>query len=300
MKKRIVSLAIVIAVIGIAWWGFARRAEAPTDGKALSYKDATYMIDGTPVTLMDGVAEMPAAPGSASKIVTRYFGNELRKDLDGDGREDVVFLLTQQTGGSGTFYYVVAALDTAAGWKGSDGYLLGDRIAPQTTESGEGKQVIINYADRKQGESFAVRPSVGKSAYLILDPATMRWGVVDHDFPGEADPSRMTLGMKTWNWVSAGRADGTTLVPKKEGSFTLAFQQDGRVSVGTDCNAMGGTYTVHGTALTFSEMNTTLMYCDGSQEQAFAALLSGTASYRFTSRGELILVQRDGGTATFR
>ena len=58
---------------------------------------------------------MPAAPGSASRIVTRYFGSEVRGDLNGDGREDVAFLLTQQSGGSGTFFYAVAALDLPSG-----------------------------------------------------------------------------------------------------------------------------------------------------------------------------------------
>ena len=100
---------------------------------------------------------MEAAPGSASKILTRYFGNEIRHDLNGDGREDVVFLLTQETGGSGVFYYAVAALDTEQGYVGSEGLLLGDRIAPQTTEIGTGNIVIVTYADRAPGKALLRR-----------------------------------------------------------------------------------------------------------------------------------------------
>lgn len=175
MIKNILSAAIFVAVIGAVWWGFARQEGAPVaQAGPASYKDATYTIEGTPVTLSNGMAETPAAPGSASMIVTRYFGNELRKDLDGDGREDVAFLLTQDGGGSGTFFYVVAALDTGTGWKGSHGYLLGDRIAPQTTNAGEGREIIVNYATRKPDEDFATQPSVGVSAYLLLDPTTMQ------------------------------------------------------------------------------------------------------------------------------
>src|SRR3989344_5528798 len=136
---------------------------APQTVGVADYKDATYTIAGKAVTLQDGIAEEEAAPGSASKIITRYFGNEVTADLNDDGREDVVFLLTQETGGSGAFFYVVAALNTEEGYKGSHGILLGDRIAPQTTELSREPShvnvVVVNYADRKPGESFVVSPS---------------------------------------------------------------------------------------------------------------------------------------------
>lgn len=131
------------------------------------YKDATYEIAGKPVTLKNGLSEVEAAPGSASKITTRYFGNEATADLNGDGLVDVAFLLTQSTGGSGTFYYSVVALRTADGWKGTNAILLGDRIAPQTTNIKDGK-VIVNYADRNPGEPMTTRPSLGVSKYLSV------------------------------------------------------------------------------------------------------------------------------------
>ncbi len=158
---------------------------------AADYKDAEYIIDGQRVRLVDGKAEVEAAPGSASKITTTYFGNEVRHDLNGDGREDVAFLLTQNSGGSGTFYYVVAALNTERGWVGSEALLLGDRIAPQTTEVSQNPKhvgvIIVNYADRAPGEPMTTQPSVGKSIWLKLDPATMQWGEVAQNFEGESD-----------------------------------------------------------------------------------------------------------------
>lgn len=174
-------------------WGLFRddvcnAPKAPAYGT--SPKDAMYRIDGAAVTLVNGVAETAVAPGSASKIITRYFGNELATDLDGDGREDVVFILTQETGGSGVFYYAVAALNTPEGWLGSDGFFLGDRIAPQTTEVSRNPRhkfvVVVNYADRAPGESMTARPSLGKSAYLKLDTERMQWGIVESDFEGES------------------------------------------------------------------------------------------------------------------
>ena len=131
------------------------------------YKDATYEVAGKPVTLKNGLSEVEAAPGSASKITTRFFGNEATADLNGDGLTDVGFILTQSTGGSGTFYYAVVALRTADGWKGTNAVLLGDRVAPQPTNITGGK-LIVNYADRKPGEPMTTQPSVGVTKTLTV------------------------------------------------------------------------------------------------------------------------------------
>lgn len=265
------------------------------------YKNIEYVIDGSRVKLVDGISEKPQALGSASKIVTRYFGNEVKKDLDGDGINDVVFLLTQQRGGSGTFFYVVGALNKGTEYVGSEGLYLGDRIAPQTTESGKGRTIVVNYADRKPGESFSTDPSLGKSLILLLDIKTMQFGEVVKDFEGEADPSRMTLNMKTWNWVRAEYSDGTIITPKVQDKFKLTFENGNRFSASTDCNGIGGEYTTRQSAISFTKMMSTLMYCEGSQEGDFSKILENTTSYHFTSKGELVLeLKYDSGVVIFR
>lgn len=185
MNKTITGIAIVLLLIiaGVLGLGafkfkFAVNNKPIVNIVTSSPEDATYVLNGQAVTLKNGISEAEAAPGSASKIITRYFGNEVKYDFNGDGRKDVAFILTQEMGGSGTFYYVVAALNTKDGYVGSQGLLLGDRIAPQTTEMGKGNVIIVNYADRAPGESFAVQPSMGKSLYLLLDPKTMQFGEV--------------------------------------------------------------------------------------------------------------------------
>ncbi len=200
MQKILIGAGVVAIVVllgaGVYLSNTPSSAPAPEKGgpmvmtPATDPKNAAYMLDGMHVQLHDGKAEVEAAPGSASKIVTKFFGNEIKTDLDGDGREDIAFILTQNTGGSGTFYFAVAALNTPHGWMGSDGYLLGDRIAPQsTTLSQNPKQkgvVVFNYADRAPNEPMTTQPSVGKSVYLKLDPQTMQWGVVEPHFEGES------------------------------------------------------------------------------------------------------------------
>ncbi|KND51433.1 MAG: hypothetical protein ABA06_03960 [Parcubacteria bacterium C7867-001] len=191
MKKILVGILLLAVILVAAFYAFNsyiyNEKQAPV---AKEYTDAAYRIDGVSVQLTDGFAEVEAAPGSASKITTRYFGNEYRTDVNEDGREDVVFLLTQETGGSGVFFYVVAALNTERGYIGSDGYLLGDRIAPQPigmSPNPRHKNVIVaNYADRAAGEPMTTQPSIGKSVYLKLDPASMQWGIVEPDFEGES------------------------------------------------------------------------------------------------------------------
>jgi len=140
------------------------------------YKNVAYIIDGRPVLLVDGYAEEEMATGSASKKVTHYFGNEAYGDLNNDDISDIAFLLTQDTGGSGIFYYVVAGIKTDTGYRGTNAIFLGDRIAPQTTEIRDG-EIMVNYAERMDGEPMTARPSVGVSKYLqIIDDELFELG----------------------------------------------------------------------------------------------------------------------------
>lgn len=172
MKK---SLLIALGCVALGFIGFVALnsyiyQEKQADG-APDEKNATYLIEGAPVTLVNGTAET-ATEGSAITTLTQYFGNALRTDLNADGREDVVFLLTQQGGGSGTFFYVVPALNTANGYVGGTAFFIGDRIAPQNINLDEdGTTIIVNYADRKPDEPFTADPSVGVSVWLALDKA---------------------------------------------------------------------------------------------------------------------------------
>jgi hypothetical protein len=187
-------LATVIATVVVFAGGCSSNSDNQPQGRPVvprtAYRNAEYMIEGQRIQLADGLAESDTSPGPASRIVTRYFGNELTTDLNDDGREDIVFVITQQRGGSGTFFYAVAALNTEAGYRGSDGYLLGDRIALQTTVVSRNPRhknvIVVNYLDRRSDEPMTAQPSVGKSVYLKLDAEHVRWGVVVADFEGES------------------------------------------------------------------------------------------------------------------
>ncbi|MBI5732663.1 hypothetical protein HY967_01745 [Candidatus Jorgensenbacteria bacterium] len=134
-------------------------------------KNTAYEIEGRIFTLINGVSEVEAVPGSASKITTRYFGNEATGDLNGDGMTDTAFLITQDGGGSGTFYYAVAVLKTQNGYKTTNAFFIGDRIAPQSTEINvSAMELHVNYAERKPGEPMTVQPSLGAVKLLKVTP----------------------------------------------------------------------------------------------------------------------------------
>lgn len=144
-------------------------------------QNGTYMIDGQPITLLDGIAEKDLASGSDSRLVTRYFGSSIQLDLNGDGALDTAFLLVQDSGGSGTFYFVAAAIRTTIGYVGSNAIVIGDRIAPQgiSIDPENPLRFIVNYAERKANEPMSVQPSIGVSKTFKLEGNVL---VEHHEF----------------------------------------------------------------------------------------------------------------------
>ncbi|MBY0376645.1 META domain-containing protein [Patescibacteria group bacterium] len=126
--------------------------------------------------------------------------------------------------------------------------------------------------------------------------------IVGENLEGEADPSRMTLGMNAWTWVADIYADGKRINRSDSKPFKLSLGDDGRFTASGDCNAISGTYTTDDKKnISFSQIVSTKMYCEGSKENDFTFMLGDTAAYHFTSRGELILqLKFDNGLAVFR
>ena len=140
-------------------------------------RNATYVIQGRSVTLADGYASSEAAPGSASRYITRYFGNDATGDLDGDGVADQAFFLTEETGGSGVFFYAVAVLTRPDGHVVTNAFFVGDRIAPQNMLIRE-RELHVNYAVRRQGEPMSAAPSEGAVLLLKVTPEGVLEGLM--------------------------------------------------------------------------------------------------------------------------
>ena len=136
-------------------------------------KNITVTLDGDTVTLNDGVAEKPAAPGSAAQNTVRIVGEPVMGDATGDGRADAALLLENDPGGSGTFYYAVLAIDDDGSYRATNAVSLGDRIAPRGVEFTDGR-FVYRYLERKPGEPLAVAPSVEKRTEITVDAASNR------------------------------------------------------------------------------------------------------------------------------
>jgi heat shock protein HslJ len=301
------SILIFIALLVIALAGVYLYSSGKEQGDDIpnvensSPKNATYLIDGERYTLIKGRAEVESAPNSASKNVVTMFGKPQFGDMNRDGEDDALVILTLTTGGSGTFYYAAIAANVNGEYQGTDAILLGDRITPQT-HFVQNERGMVNYLVRNPGESFAIQPSLQQSLHLQLDKENLRLIQVEVNFEGEVDPNVMTLDMKTWTWVKTQYNNDTEVTPLKADVFTLTFNSDGIVSASTDCNSMNGSYDVDGSKISFSPMASTRMYCEGSQEKVFRKLLQEEInSFLFTTKGELVFdLKFDSGTAIFK
>src|SRR5687768_5776901 len=106
--KRYLVLALLIAVLLYACGGNDEPSKTSKAGTVPDAANATYLIEGTAVTLAKGKADEPSAPGSTSRNVTTLTSFTAAGDVDGDREPDVAVVLTSSPGGSGTFYYVAA------------------------------------------------------------------------------------------------------------------------------------------------------------------------------------------------
>ncbi len=86
-----------------------------------------YAEDGQ-VTLVDGVFDVEAAPGSAERAMVNTTGYAAFGDLNGDAVDDAAVVLVTRTGGTGVFYYLVTVLNQDGAPVHAGTALLGDRV----------------------------------------------------------------------------------------------------------------------------------------------------------------------------
>ena len=185
--KKIIYVAILLVVLGGGFYILNNYVYQEKQGGELpkDFKEVTFYVSGEEVALVNGEVKAVTALGGDSETTIRYFGNEVEHDIDGDGENDVVFLITQDAEEIGTFFYAVGALKRTDGYLGTHAVYIGEGVVPQTTEKGEGRQVVVNYVERAPGALSSAQPSVGRSLHLLLDTETLQFGEVVKDFEGE-------------------------------------------------------------------------------------------------------------------
>ena len=125
-----------------------------------------YRIEHETVSLRHGRASKPIA-GSTANNITEVAQQPVFVDLNDDGFRDAVLILQQQTGGSGTFYYLAVALTGAAVSNRTDATagpviescFLGDRIKVEKVSFAD-NVIVVDYLDRDKGQPMSMQPVV--------------------------------------------------------------------------------------------------------------------------------------------
>ena len=170
MMTRKCARIMVLLMVTIIFFACARSGENTTDPSDASISDplnTTYTIEDQALKLVDGHFETRAAPGSATMIRAAVFDRPIYGDLDTDGDDDAVAVIVYESGGSGTFYYIAAAINHKGVFRGTGGYLMGDRITVQKVEI-RSQMVVVKYSDRRPQEPMSAPPSVETTIQLVL------------------------------------------------------------------------------------------------------------------------------------
>lgn len=128
---------------------------------AIDYKNAIYRVGKADVTLLEGLHTVPAAPGSAAQEVTRIVEPPSHAGGTLGGRAAVAVFMSQDAGGSGTFYYAAVVFADGRGTT----FQIGDRIQP-TGIAIHGDDLVVSYLDRKADEPMAVPPTVPRERHF--------------------------------------------------------------------------------------------------------------------------------------
>lgn len=162
--KKILLIVIIGAALGAALYGALRLVFAPSGGEGFDPANAAFLIESEEARLKDGQARVPSG-------AVAYAGYGAAGDLNSDGTDDYVFWVTSDGGGSGTFYYVVAALSGDSGYATTDAVFVGDRIQPEATSIGDGSGAFeITYLDRGENEPMSAAPTVRVTKTLRAVP----------------------------------------------------------------------------------------------------------------------------------
>ncbi len=161
--KKIIGIILLLAIIILLIVFWKKNTDYISSIDEVNIEHTTYLIEGEVVSFENGVSRNPDSRG----YTTKYFGNEVREDINGDGKEDVVFLVTQEGAGTGTFYYLLAVITTNTGFQGTKGILIGDRISPQSTDVND-NGIIVNYLRREDEQPMTTPPTISVSKYFKI------------------------------------------------------------------------------------------------------------------------------------
>lgn len=101
--------------------------------------------------------------------------------------------------------------------------------------------------------------------------------------------NKPSIFIKKWMWVNTKYVDGTNISPKQKDRFSISFKIPRTLEITTDCNGMGGEYVIKDNIIEITQVFSTLMACEDSQENEYTASLGEARKFYFNSGGGLVL-----------
>lgn len=169
------------------------------------------------------------------------------------------------------------------------------------------EKVVKTEAEKKKQKNFivlfAIAVLIGAGAYYFMNSKNMNSSTPPQDDSSKSvnqDSSAPTLTSKKWTWVNTKMSDGAETLPSDPAAFTLTFQDDMRVLATTDCNNGNGSYELGpDNSLTFGPMATTMMFCEGSSQDAYFQQINNIGSYNIENGQLWLMLKFDSGTMVF-
>jgi hypothetical protein len=179
MKKPLLAALLVASVAALVGLVLVMRSavnHGVEQSAPAAVRNLTVTLDGQSFTLRDGVAMHDAAPGSATRNTVRIVGEPTVGDATGEGEQDAALLLENDSGGSGSFYYAVLAVNHGGAYQATNAVALGDRIIPKGVDFTDG-HFVYRFLERKPSEPMAAEPTVEEHVKVNIDPTSNRISV---------------------------------------------------------------------------------------------------------------------------
>ncbi len=122
--------------------------------------ELTYHIDDRDIPMNRGVFRQDIPNSSLQEHIEITHPSALG-DISHDGVRDYVTILKQESGGSGTFFYITAVLadeKDSSKVQTTNSLLIGDRIIPHTIIIDLNGLITLQYYDRGDGEPMTTEP----------------------------------------------------------------------------------------------------------------------------------------------
>ena len=234
------------------------------------------ILPNQPVTLTNGYARYD--DGSSAQPFVRLIDHLIaRGDLNGDGVEDAVVLLEDDTSGTGRFVYAAAVLDALGNPTPTEAVMIGDRIQVKSLAI-EGSEVVADLVAQGPGDAACCASWNVRKVFALEDGRLTERSSEELSRISLAD-----LNGTKWRLVDLN-GDQEPVLPDAEITMLLA---DGQISGSAGCNNYNGTVSSEAdnpSSFVVGAIATTKKLCAEpvmNQEQAYLARLGKAAAWWF-------------------